>query len=99
MPESSLYLEFADAKAVACARLWPPWASHYPGLRPDRWYRVWDVGQDAHGVFLDVGAVVSNAGGVGRPRYVARSHFQIERMPSAAAPFGCPKAGGGGSGI
>ena len=31
------------------------WAKHYPALRPDRWYRVWDMGQDTHGVFLDAG--------------------------------------------
>ncbi len=32
---------------------------------------MWDVGQDANGVFLDIG----------RPRYVSRDHVQIERMP------------------
>ncbi len=71
MPDSSLYLEFDNPTAVARARLWPSWARLYPALRPDRWYRVWDVGQDAHGVFL----------GAGRPLYVTRSHFQIEPIP------------------
>jgi len=80
MPESSLYLEFADAKAVACARLWPSWASNYPALQPERWYRVWDVGQDAHGVFLDAG----------RPRYVNRDHVQVERMPGVSSCHGGP---------
>ncbi len=80
MSDSSLYLEFANASAVARARLWPSWARLYPALRPDRWYRVWDVGQDAHGVFLDAG----------RPRHITRAHFQIERMPGQPrwSPFG-----------
>jgi len=73
---SSIYQEFAKAKAVACARLWPSWGRHYPALRPDRWYPMWDVGQDAHGVFLDIG----------RPLYVTWVHFQIERMPRQTAP-------------
>ncbi len=71
MSNGSLYQEFANAKAVARARLWPSWARLYPSLRPDRWYRVWDVGQTEFGVFLDAG----------RPRYVSRDHVQIERMP------------------
>ncbi len=71
MPNGSLHLEFANATAVARARLWPSWARIYPGLQRGRWYRVWDVGQDAHGMFLDIG----------RPRYFSRDHVQIERMP------------------
>ncbi len=71
MPDSSLYVEFANTTAVARARLWPSWASLYPGLRPNRWYRVWDVRQDAHGVFIDAG----------RPMYVSRDHVQIARIP------------------
>jgi len=72
MSHGSLYHEFDNAKAVARARVWPSWARIYPALRPDRWYRVWDVGQDAHGVFIDAG----------QPRYVSRDHVQIERMAS-----------------
>ncbi len=53
MPNSSLYLEFDNAKPVAIAKLWPSWASIYPALQPDRWYRVLDVSQDEHGVFGD----------------------------------------------
>ncbi len=68
---SSIYQEFENAKAVARARLWPSWARLYPALQPRRWYRVWDIGQDAHGVFLDIG----------RPRYVSRDHVPIEPMP------------------
>ncbi len=71
MSDGSLYPEFANATAVARARLWPSWTRLYPALERGRWYRVWDVGQDAHGVFIDGG----------QPRYVSRSHFQIERMP------------------
>ncbi|MEE8477418.1 MAG: hypothetical protein V3S19_03565 [Gemmatimonadales bacterium] len=75
MPDGSLFLEFANATAVAWGRLWPSWARLYPALRRDRWYRVWYVGQDAYGVFLDIG----------RPRYVSRDHVQIERMPDQPA--------------
>ena len=60
----SIYQEFADATAVGPARLWPSLSRYYPDLRPDRWYRVWDVGQDANRAFLDAG----------RPRYVSRGH-------------------------
>ena len=34
-PASSLYDEFANAKPVARARLWPSWSNHYPALRPE----------------------------------------------------------------
>ena len=67
----SLYSEFDDAAVVGRARMWPSWDRLYPALERGRWYRVWDVGQDADGVFLDSG----------RPRYVSRNHIQIERMP------------------
>ena len=50
MPDSPLYPEFANAKAVARARLWPSWARLYPTLRPDRWYRVWYIRQTASGM-------------------------------------------------
>ena len=73
MPNGSLHLEFANATAVARARHWPSWCRYYPALRPYRWYRVWDVGQDTHGVLLDVG----------RPRYFSRDHVQIERIPDS----------------
>ena len=77
---SSIHLEFDSASGVARARLWPSWTRLYPALLPDRWYRVWDVGQDEYGVFLDIG----------RPRYVSRIHVQIERMPILAVK---PKVG------
>ncbi len=70
MPYSSLYLEFDNPTAVARARLWPSWARLYPSLHPDRWYRVWGVGQDAGGMFLDAG----------RPLHAFRDHLQIEQM-------------------
>ncbi len=67
MSHGSLYFEFDNATAVARARLWPSWARLYPALERGRWYRVWDVGQDADGMFLDIG----------RLRYVSRDHVQI----------------------
>ena len=73
MPDTSLYLEFANATAVARARLWPSWARLYPALERDRWYRVWDVGQDEHGAYLDVD------GGL---RLVSRHHIQLAQLPS-----------------
>ncbi len=54
MSNGSLYLEFANATAAARARLWPSWSRLYPSLERGRWYRGWDVGQDAGGVFLDL---------------------------------------------
>lgn len=77
-PDSSLYLEFPGAKPVARARLWPSWARLYPALERGRWYRVWDVGQDTHGVFLDAG----------EPRYVTSAHLQSERMPDSQGSAG-----------
>ncbi len=71
MSDSSLYYEFDNATVVGRARMWPSWTRLYPALERNRWYRVWDVGQDEYGVFLDAG----------RPLYVTRDHFQIERMP------------------
>ena len=72
MPDSSLFLEFDTANPVAIAKLWPSWTSLYPALLAGRWYRVLDVGQDEHGMFIDAHH---------RPRYVARAHFQLAPMP------------------
>ncbi len=71
MSNGSLFLEFDKATAVGRARLRPSWARLYPALERGRWYKVLDVGQTEFGVFIDAG----------QPRYVSRSHFQIEPMP------------------
>jgi hypothetical protein len=72
MSNGSLYIEFGNATAGARARLWPSWTRLYHDLEARQWDRVWDVGQDEDGMFLDTDQ---------RPRYVSREHFQIERIP------------------
>ena len=69
MSHGSLYLEFEHAQPIGRARVQRRWARLYPGLQPDRWYKVLSVGRNEHGFFLADDR---------QPRYVARSHFEAE---------------------
>lgn len=53
MPPGSLYHGIEDTQPIGRARLLNLYGHCYPGFDLDRWYRVWDVGQDAGEVFLE----------------------------------------------
>ena len=84
----SIYQEFENAKAVARARLWPSWSRYYPALRPDRWYPMWDVGQDSHGVFLTRLKPRRGSSGDSTSRSGTSSRPHNPRAPNAAGTLG-----------